>query len=454
MNLSSKSTSADPKIMTVSELNRQTSLVLGDHFLSVLVAGEISNLSAPTSGHLYFTLKDSNAQVRCAMFRNQQRRWSVVPENGKQVIVRAQVGLYEPRGDYQLIVEHIDPAGDGALQKAFEALKRKLSAEGLFDSVHKQSLPLLPKAIGVITSSTGAAVRDILTVLKRRFSAIPVIIYPVSVQGYTAKNEIQQAIVTANELNQCEVIILARGGGSLEDLWTFNEEIVARAIFASKIPIISGIGHETDVTIADYVADFRAATPTAAAEHASPDYQQWLTLFIQFESHLNKIMQRNINQIQQSLDWTSKRLQQQHPGQKLAIKRQRIDELEARLQLLLQTTFRHHASFIEARVARLWQFNPAIEINSLNLRYLYISKRLFTVIKSRLEHVSQRLTIASQTLNAVSPLATLNRGYALAFLNTTGEAIHSADQLKIGDITETRIAKGRYMSEVITIEFE
>jgi exodeoxyribonuclease VII large subunit len=451
MSVNIKSLLLDPKIMTVSELNRQTSQVLGDNFLSVLVAGEISNLSAPTSGHLYFTLKDPNAQVRCAMFRNQQRRLSVVPENGKLVIVKAQVGLYEPRGDYQLIVEHIDAAGDGALQKAFEALKRKLSAEGMFDSVHKQGLPVLPKAIGVITSSTGAAVRDVLTVLKRRFSAIPVIIYPVSVQGFNAKNEIAQALVTANRLNNCEVIILARGGGSLEDLWAFNEEIVARAIFASKIPVISGIGHETDVTIADYVADVRAATPTAAAEFASPDYQQWQSQYIEFESRLIKILQRNINQMQQSLDWISKRLEQQHPGQKLAIKCLRIDELELRLQYSLQTVFRHHTGVIEAKVARLWQFNPAIHIKSLKLRESFASKRLSTIIERRLELGKQRFIRASQTLHAVSPLATLNRGYALAIHNATGEIVRSPEQLKIGDRTETRIAKGSYVSEVISV---
>jgi exodeoxyribonuclease VII large subunit len=452
MDIVSKSIYKSLKIMTVSELNHETSQLLGDHFLTVHVSGEISNLSTPTSGHLYFSLKDANAQIRCAMFRNQQRRLSVIPENGKQVIVQAQVGLYEPRGDYQLIIEYIEAAGDGALQKAFEALKRTLLAEGLFDSNYKQSLPVLPKAIGVITSPTGAAIRDIVTVLKRRFSAIPVIIYPVSVQGLSAKNEIASAIVTANRLKQCDVIILARGGGSLEDLWAFNEEIVARAIFASKIPIISGVGHETDVTIADYVADFRAATPTAAAEHASPDHQQWLSLFIHLEVRLKQLLQRNINQMQQSLDWIHKRLEQQHPGQKLARKCQRIDELELRLHHAIQTKIRHHKSLIEAKMARLWQFNPAITINSLKQRKLYLSKRLMTIIDHQLEQFNLRLASSSQTLHAVSPLATLNRGYALAVFKASGEIIRSTDQLKIGDITKIHIAHGTYTSKVITLE--
>lgn len=452
MTITAQTQSAKQKIMTVSELNRETSQLLGDHFLSVLVAGEISNLSMPSSGHIYFSLKDANAQVRCAMFRNQQRRASVRPENGKQVVVTAQVGLYEPRGDYQLIIEHIEEAGDGILQKAFEALKRKLFAEGLFDDGYKQNLPVLPKAIGIITSPTGAALRDILTVLKRRFPAIPVIIYPVSVQGANAKHEIADALATANRLMHCDVIILARGGGSLEDLWTFNEEIVARAIFASKIPVISGIGHETDITIADFVADFRAATPTAAAEHATPDKQQWLALFIQLETRLKQLLQRKINQMQQSLDWVNKRLQQQHPGQKLSRNVQRIDELETRLNYAIRTLFRHQYSVVEAKTARLWQFNPAITINAQKQRQDYLRKRLIAITQNKLEQFNQRLLTFSQILHTVSPLATLNRGYALAVLQPSGEIIRSVTQLSVGDITETRLAQGRYTSQIKTIE--
>ena len=291
------------KSYTVSELNRLTAELLAKHFLSILVEGEISNLSIPASGHYYFTLKDANAQVRCAMFRSHQRKQSVKPENGKHILVKAQVSLYEPRGDYQLIVESIEEAGDGALRRAFDALKLKLSEEGLFSLVHKKNLPTLPKTIGVITSPTGAAIRDILTVLRRRFAAVPVIIYPVAVQGDNAKYEISKAIVKANTLKQCDVLILARGGGSLEDLWAFNEEMVARAIYNSDIPIISGVGHETDVTIADFIADLRAATPSAAAEHATPDQHQWLIKFSEFENRLTNQLQRQVRQNQQKLDW-------------------------------------------------------------------------------------------------------------------------------------------------------
>jgi len=446
------STSTQRTILTVSQLNRATSQLLGEHFLSVLVEGEISNLSAPSSGHLYFSLKDANAQVRCAMFKTQQRRLAFKPENGKQVVVKAQVSLYEPRGDFQLIVEHIEEAGDGALRRAFEALKLKLSEEGLFDTANKQSLPTLPKTIGVITSPSGAAIRDILTVLRRRFAAIPVIIYPVAVQGDNASYEITRAIALANEQKQCDVIILGRGGGSLEDLWAFNEERVARAIFASTIPIISAVGHETDVTIADFVADLRAATPSAAAELAAPDQQEWLSRFVYLETRLQQQLQRKLSQKQQSLDWLAKRLQQQHPGQKLARNAQRMDELESRLNQAMQTRLRHNKSLVEAKVAKLWQYSPSVTINNYKQKQDYLSKRLVAITRHKLEWLNQRLLNASQTLHAVSPLATLNRGYALVIHHPSGQIVRSTAQLKQGDRVETRLAEGRFTSQVKDIE--
>ena len=447
------SNSTRRNVITVTQLNRETGQLLAEHFLSVLVEGELSNTTQPSSGHLYFTLKDANAQVRCAMFRTQQRRLVFKPENGKQVIVKAQVSLYEPRGDYQLIVEHIEEAGDGALRRAFDALKLKLSVQGLFDSTHKKTLPALPTAIGIITSPSGAAIRDILTVLQRRFAAIPVIIYPVAVQGDNAKHEIARAIVTANRLKQCDVIILGRGGGSLEDLWAFNEEQVARAIFASEIPIISAVGHETDITIADFVADLRAATPSAAAEHASPDQQQWLSRFIYLESRLQQQLQRKLNQKQQTLDWLGQRLQQQHPGQKLARNTRHINELEARLKLAMHTRLRHKAGIIEAKTAQLWQHNPAVTINSHRQRQDYLSQRLIAAIQRRLEQLNQQLLNSSQTLHAVSPLATLNRGYAIAINPSSGEIIRSTEQLKRGDSIQVRLAQGRFTSEIKVIEY-
>jgi len=446
--MTSTPASIQRNIITVTQLNRETSQLLAEHFLSVLVEGELSNTAQPSSGHLYFTLKDANAQVRCAMFRTQLRRLAFKPENGKQVIVRAQVSLYEPRGDYQLIVEHIEEAGDGALRRAFDALKLKLSEQGLFDAGHKQSLPVLPKAIGVITSPSGAAIRDILTVLQRRFAAIPVIVYPVAVQGDNAKHEIARAIAIANRHKQCDVIILGRGGGSLEDLWAFNEEQVARAIFASGIPIISAVGHETDFTIADFVADLRAATPSAAAEHASPDQQQWLSRFVYLESRLQQQMQRKLNQKQQTLDWLSQRLQQQHPGQKLARNARRMDELEARLKQAIHIRLRHLAGSVEAKAAQLWQHNPAVIINSHKQRQEYLSKRLLAATAHKLEQLNQRLLNSSQTLHAVSPLATLNRGYAMAINPSTGEIIRSTEQINVGELVQTRLAHGRFTSQI------
>ncbi|MDD5578409.1 MAG: exodeoxyribonuclease VII large subunit [Methylobacter sp.] len=443
---------AQPKILTVTQLNREVSQLLNDHFLTVLVEGEISNLSTPSSGHIYFSLKDANAQIRCAMFRIQQRRLDFKPENGKQVIVKAQVSLYEPRGDFQLIVEHIEEAGDGALRKAFDALKLKLLEEGLFDVTIKQSLPALPKAIGIITSPSGAAIRDILTVLNRRFTAVPIIIYPVAVQGESSKNEIANALAIANQHNLCDVIILARGGGSLEDLWAFNEEIVARAIFASKIPVISGVGHETDVTIADFVADLRAATPSAAAEHATPDQREWLSKFINLEARLLQQLQQKLGQKQQLLDWLTKRLQQLHPGKKMARNAQRMDELELRLNQAIYIRLRQNISKLETKTANLWQFNPAIIIKNHEQRQLYLSKCLINITQHKLDQLNQQLLNASQTLQAVSPLATLNRGYAMAIHLPSRQLIRSSEQLAPGDIIQTRVAQGQFTSQIHTIE--
>ncbi|MFI3218011.1 MAG: exodeoxyribonuclease VII large subunit [Methylococcales bacterium] len=438
-------------LFTVTQLNRATSQLLAEYFMTVRVQGELSNLSTPSSGHSYFTLKDANAQIRCALFRTQQRRLTFKLENGKQVIVKAQVSLYEPRGDYQLIVDSMEAAGEGDLRRAFDDLKYKLAEEGLFDSAYKQRLPVLPKAIGVITSATGAALHDILTVLKRRFAAIPVIIYPIAVQGEQAKYDISKAIAIANQRAECEVLIVGRGGGSLEDLWAFNEEIVARAIFASNIPIISAVGHETDVTIADFVADFRAATPSAAAEFVSPDSEQWLTRFIQLESRLQQQIQRKLSQHQQSVDWLSKRLAQQSIEQKLAGNNQYLNALKLRLTQAMHRTLHHQRNLLAIKTAELWQHNPAVTIRNYQQRQRYLSHRLLSVTEQQLKQCQQRLATASQTLHAVSPLATLNRGYALTINPNSGQIIRSTSQLKQGDIVETRLAQGSFSSEIKTI---
>lgn len=443
--------SEKPDVFTVAQLNRATSQLLAEYFRTVRVEGELSNVSTPSSGHLYFTLKDSHAQIRCAMFRNQQRSLRFKAENGKQVIVTAQVSLYEPRGDYQLIVEAMQLAGVGDLQQAFDELKRKLAAEGLFDTVHKQALPVLPNAIGVITSATGAALHDILTVLKRRFAAIPVIIYPVAVQGEQAKYEITKAIAIANQRAECDVLIVGRGGGSLEDLWAFNEEMVARAIFASDIPIIAAVGHETDVTIADFVADLRAPTPSAAAESASPDYAHWLSHFVQLEQRLQSVLQRKLSQHQQTLDYLNKRLAQQSIEQKLARNHQRVEALERRLTQAMQSKLHHQHSLLAVKSAQLWQYNPAVSIQHYQQRLSYTHQRLLSASEQQFKQHKQRLASASQTLHAVSTLATLNRGYALTIAPKSGQIIRSTAQLNVGDVLETRLAQGSFLSEVKTI---
>ena len=267
------------EIFTVSDLNREARELLEGHFPLVWVEGEISNLARPSSGHIYFSLKDEAAQVRCAMFKMRNRLLNFQPENGQQVLARARISLYEARGDFQLIIEHMEETGDGALRRQFELLKHKLFEEGLFDESHKRELPSLPTRLGVITSPSGAAIRDILSVLKRRFPGIPILIYPVPVQGNEAPPAIIDAIKTAGIRKDCDLLILARGGGSLEDLWAFNDESVARAIYHCPIPVVTGIGHEIDFTIADFVADFRAPTPSAAAEYISPDQNEWLENF-------------------------------------------------------------------------------------------------------------------------------------------------------------------------------
>jgi exodeoxyribonuclease VII large subunit len=382
------------------------------------------------------------------MFKGQQQRLRFKPSNGNQVIATAQVSLYEPRGDYQLVIDHLEEVGDGALRLAFEKLKAKLLQEGLFEQQRKQALPLIPKQIGVITSATGAAIHDILTVLKRRFPAIPVLIYPVAVQGESAKFEIAQALATANQHQQVDVIILARGGGSLEDLWAFNEEIVARAIAASEIPVISAVGHEIDVTIADFVADLRAATPSAAAEHVVPHQEAWLNAFDALEKQLSQLIQRRLLQHQQQLAWLDKALQQQHPGQKLQRNAQRLDELEQRINQAIQHKLRDCQQQLAIGHHQLKQWQPSQRINSHQQQLSYLQQRLQRSIELKLSRLKTRQAAICQTLQAVSPLATLDRGYAISQRQDNQQIIKSSQQLAINDLMLTRFAQGQVVSEV------
>ncbi len=449
---SNEISSIENPVYTVSQLNREVKELLNLHFLNVLVEGEISNLSTPSSGHIYFSLKDPKSQIRCAMFRSQQRNLGFVPENGLQVLVKAQVSLYEPRGDFQLIVQAMEQAGDGALRRAFEALKKKLAAEGLFDSESKQQVPYLPKAIGVITSPSGAAIRDILSVLHRRFAFIPVIIYPVAVQGENAKYEIVEALEIANARNECDVIILARGGGSLEDLWAFNEEIVARAINISKIPVVSGVGHEVDFTIADFVADFRAPTPSAAAEHCTPEAQELLQYFKLLENRLIQQMNRILAGWKQTTEWLENRLKQQSPEQQLGTKAQRLDNLELRLNQVLQSMLDKKNTQLTQMQHKLWQQEPSNQIDGYKMQQQYLTERLIVSVEHKLDGLKQKIVNTSQTLHAVSPLATLSRGYAIVTELESNQIVRSARQLKQGERVQTRLAEGRFISKIEIIE--
>lgn len=397
----------DPQLIySIGQLNSEAKVLLEQQLGNVYVIGEMSNLARPSSGHVYFTLKDSEAQVRCAFFKLNRRHIDFNLENGQQVMVYATVSLYEGRGDYQLIVKNMQLAGNGALQLAFEKLKVKLNAEGLFDVRYKQAIPKQPTCIGVITSSSGAALRDILKVLRRRSPQTHVIIYPSLVQGAEAAAQLVAAIQTANQRNECDLLIVARGGGSLEDLWPFNEERVARALFASKLPIVTGIGHEVDVTIADFIADQRAATPSAAAEFVSSDQHELLAELKHLKQHLSRLMNNYIQYLKQQLNHFQKQLR--HPRDKLREQAQTIDRLEQQLTLHMQ---------------------------------------------HKLVYAHNQLQTLAAKLNALSPLATLQRGYAIV-TNQQHHAIDSISKIKTGDQLTTQLNDGSFTSTVSTINIK
>ncbi len=436
------------EVYTVSRLNREVKLLLEHGLPLIWIEGEISNLSRPRSGHLYFTLKDEQAQVRCAMFRGRNRLLGFEPENGMHVLARVRVSLYEPRGDYQLIVEHMEESGDGALRRAFEALKRRLQAEGLFDEARKRPLPRLPRRIGVVTSPTGAAIRDILHVLRRRFPAIPVMVYPTSVQGEAAAGEIVAALARAGARAECDVLILARGGGSLEDLWPFNEERVARAIAACPIPVVSGVGHEVDFTIADFVADRRAPTPSAAAELVSPDGAEWLARFEALERRLRTEAERLLAGLSQRVDWLERRLAREHPGARLERVRERLAALRdraVRAQVARLAGLGHRLERTETALAA---HHPGERIAALGERVDQLRRRLATAGRGRLERAGQRLAAVGRALHAVSPLATLERGYAIVTRDRDGRILRDAAEAAPGEAVTARLARGRLRCRV------
>ncbi|MEW8272960.1 MAG: exodeoxyribonuclease VII large subunit [Candidatus Thiodiazotropha taylori] len=437
------------EIFSVSRLVRETRAILEASFPLLWVSGEISNLAQPASGHIYFSLKDEAAQVRCAMFRMKRQRLRFRPENGQQVLIRAKVSLYEARGEFQLIAEHMEPAGEGALRFAFEQLKQKLAAEGLFDTEQKKPIPVPPKQLGLITSPSGAAVRDLLSVLKRRFPALPVIIYPVQVQGEDAARQIVQMLKLAERRQECDLLILSRGGGSLEDLQAFNEEQVARAIHQLSIPVVTGIGHEIDFTIADFVADRRAATPSAAAELVTPDQLEWQQRLHAVTRRLKQNQQQRLQQLQQHFSALLKRLQIQHPKRRLQQQAQRLDELSDRLSRQFHFNLLQKHQRIDRLHTRLARQTPEQRLNRLMQQTANLEQRLHRAVTQRLNREQTRFTQLGRDLHNLSPLNTLGRGYAIVSSPTTNAIITDVAEVELGDELQARLHKGSLICQVV-----
>lgn len=429
------------EILSVAELNRRARGALEHQLGMVTVEGELSNLARPASGHLYFTLKDAFAQVRCALFRGRGKNLSFRPENGMQVLATARVSLYEARGDYQLLVETLEEAGDGALLRAFEALKQRLSAEGLFAEERKRPLPTLARRIGVVTSPSGAAVRDILHVLARRFPAIEVLIYPVPVQGDGAGAKIAEALALASRRKECDVLLLARGGGSLEDLWAFNEEVVARAIVACAVPVVSGVGHEIDFTIADFAADQRAPTPSAAAELLSPDRDEWLLRLQRLQGRLNQAARSTLRGRAEQLQGLARRLGAQHPGRRVQQRAQRLDELQMRLERALIARLQTRRNRLTALRLRMENTGPAWRLERLDSRHRNLLARMRRAMETEMLRGRGRLQSVGRALDTVSPLATLNRGYAI-MQRRDHTVVRAANEVKPGDRIRARLHAG------------
>ena len=420
------------EVFTVSSLNREARRLIEDNFGVIWIEGEISNLARPSSGHMYWSLKDDGAQVRCAMFRQSNRLLKFSLENGQQVLARGRVGLYEARGEFQLILDYLEPVGEGQLRRRFEELKRKLAAEGLFAPERKKPLPVLPRRIGVITSSSGAAVRDVITILRRRFPAVPVLIYPTAVQGERAAAEIARTLELADRRGECDVLILTRGGGSLEDLWSFNEEVVARALDALVTPVISGIGHEVDFTIADFVADVRAPTPSGAAELVVPEQSEWLSALGVFARRLSRAAAQQLASVSGLLDGLAHRLNRSHPGIQLRESNQRLDDLEVRLKLSWQRRLSERRS----------------QLAALQERRRWAGRSLQRAMAELVGHRQVRLELAARALQAVSPLATLERGYAIVVSQDDGSIVTDAATVAPGAGVDVRLARGELTATV------
>lgn len=438
---------AGRSIFTVSRLNKEVRVLLERGLGVVWVEGELSNFSQPSSGHWYFSLKDREAQVRCAMFRLKNAVLGFTPRAGQHVIARGRVSLYEPRGEYQLIVDHLEEAGLGALQREFERLKAKLTAEGLFASERKRSLPRFPRRIAVVTSPTGAAIRDVLNILARRFPPAAVLVYPTAVQGAAAVPEIIQALSLASARMDCDVLILARGGGSLEDLWAFNDERVARAVRACAIPVVSGIGHEVDFTIADFAADARAPTPSGAAELVAPDRVACLEALARMETRMSACMRRELRVVSSRFVNVNTRLKQAHPGMRLVHQAQRLDDLEQRLAgaaTAVLHTCRHR---LTEALSRLIRRSPEHVARECGRREEVLRARLAHAVEQYLSRLSHRVALAKKGLDMAGPLATLARGFAVV-TRADGTLVKDARSVCPGEEIEARLASGSLRARV------
>jgi len=432
------------RIYQVSTLNRLVRGMLENRFSRIRVEGEIASLARPASGHLYFSLKDGQAQIRCAMFRNRSLGMRFKPANGVQVIATGKLSLYEARGDYQLIVEALEPEGEGALQRAFEALKAQLTKEGLFDPAHKQTIPVPPRQLAIITSPTGAAIRDILHVIERRYPLLSILLYPVPVQGEQAAPAICKALARADANPEVDLILLTRGGGSIEDLWAFNEEAVARAIFQCHTPVISGVGHEIDFTIADFVADQRAPTPSAAAETLTPDGEAILRALHNTQRRLLTLQRQRLAEKRQQCQWLAGRLQQQHPLRLLQQKAQRLDELERRQQNAIRHALLNRRHRLEGLRRRLAAHSPGTMLENRRLRLQQMHNRLAEARRRQQLDRHARLQRIQAQLALLNPLATLQRGYAIIRDPASGAVITSTASLKPGQAIQGLLADGDF----------
>ncbi len=428
-------------VWSVSALNFEIRTLLEQGVGRIWLEGEISNFAAPASGHWYFTLKDDRAQLRAAMFRNRNGRVGFRPQNGQLVLIRAQVTLYEARGDFQLIVEHLEEAGAGQLMREFEALKKRLAAEGLFEPARKKPIPAAARRIGIITSTSGAALRDALSVIRRRSPLARVIIYPAAVQGEQAAAELARAIGTANARRECDVLLLIRGGGSLEDLWCFNDEALARAIADSAIPVVSGVGHEIDFTIADFAADQRAPTPSVAAETVTEDQHALMSHIDRLQAHLQQLQAGRLERLQQRLAELTRRLRAQHPQRQLEAMRQQLRFATTTLQQTMNGYLRQRGTGMQFLRHRLLQQHPRHSLDRARRELNGLSQRLLLAIRQQQGQRRQQLQLQARALDSLSPLKTLGRGFAA--VEKKGQLVHSASDLSAGDRVELRFSDGR-----------